>query len=137
VGHPTHRGRTGRAHHRMRSRQPRYQVAPRERVLQQLVYERSCRQHGDGNTAYGRERRADSPTEEIVGLAVEVQEGDPPLPVWTDVLHEIITSRIFGADRVNYLLRGSHHAGVAYGRFDHHRPINTLMFVPRPAARAS
>ena len=35
---------------------------------------------------------------------------------------------------MDYLLRDSWHAGVAYGRFDHHRLIDTLRILPPPAA---
>src|SRR5436853_514966 len=31
---------------------------------------------------------------------------------------------------MDYLLRDSHHAGVAYGRFDHHRLVDTLRILP-------
>lgn len=71
---------------------------------------------------------------EIVELAVEPDEGSPALPVWKQVLREIIVSPTFGADRIDYLLRDSHHAGVAYGRFDHHRLIDTMMFLPAAPA---
>lgn len=47
------------------------------------------------------------------------------------VLSEIITGDTFGADRMDYLLRDSHHTGVAYGRFDHHRLIETLRVLPK------
>lgn len=49
---------------------------------------------------------------------------------WEDVLAEIITGDVFGADRIDYLLRDSYHAGVAYGRFEHHRLIDTLRILP-------
>ena len=45
---------------------------------------------------------------------------------WETVLAEIITGDCFGADRIDYLLRDSHHIGVAYGKFDHHRLIQSL-----------
>ena len=35
---------------------------------------------------------------------------------------------------MDYLLRDSHHTGVAYGRFDHYRLIDTLRILPVPAA---
>ncbi|HMG06227.1 MAG TPA: HD domain-containing protein, partial [Chthoniobacterales bacterium] len=35
---------------------------------------------------------------------------------WEAVLAEIVTGDSFGVDRMDYLLRDSHHAGVAYGR---------------------
>ncbi len=46
------------------------------------------------------------------------------------ILSEIITGA-FGADRMDYLLRDSHHTGVAYGRFDHYRLIETLRVLPK------
>jgi HD superfamily phosphohydrolase len=49
---------------------------------------------------------------------------------WERVLSEIITGDIFGADRIDYLLLDSHHTGVAYGRFDHNRLIETLRLLP-------
>jgi len=45
---------------------------------------------------------------------------------WEAILSEIIIGDAFGVDRMDYLLRDSHHAGVAYGRFDHFRLIDTL-----------
>lgn len=49
---------------------------------------------------------------------------------WEAILFEIIGGDSFGVDRIDYLLRDSHHAGVAYGRFDHHRLIDTLRILP-------
>ena len=49
---------------------------------------------------------------------------------WEAILSEIITGDAFGVDRMDYLLRDSHHAGVAYGRFDHHRLIDSLRILP-------
>ena len=46
------------------------------------------------------------------------------------ILAEIITGDAFGVDRIDYLLRDSHHAGVAYGRFDHYRLLDTLRVLP-------
>lgn len=51
---------------------------------------------------------------------------------WEAILAEIIAGDVFGADRMDYLLRDSLHAGVAYGRFDHNRLIDTLRVMPRP-----
>ena len=51
---------------------------------------------------------------------------------WEDILSEIIVGDAFGADRMDYLLRDSLHAGVAYGRFDHYRLIDTLRVLPGP-----
>lgn len=50
---------------------------------------------------------------------------------WEAILAEIIVGDVFGADRIDYLLRDSLHTGVAYGRFDHHRLIDTLRILPR------
>lgn len=56
------------------------------------------------------------------------------LPPWKQVLAEIIQSPFFGADRIDYLLRDSWHAGVAYGRFDHFRLLDTVRILPPPPA---
>ena len=49
---------------------------------------------------------------------------------WETLLSEIISSDALGVDRMDYLLRDSHHAGVAYGRFDHYRLIDTMRILP-------
>ncbi len=54
----------------------------------------------------------------------------PPFSDWEAILSEIITGDAFGVDRIDYLLRDSHNAGVAYGRFDQHRLIDTLRILP-------
>jgi uncharacterized protein len=51
---------------------------------------------------------------------------------WEAILAEVIVGDSFGADRIDYLLRDSLHAGVQYGRFDHERLINTLRVVSEP-----
>src|SRR6185437_16608357 len=55
---------------------------------------------------------------------------------WEAILAEIIVGDVFGADRIDYLLRDSHHTGVAYGKFDHHRLIDTLRILPSPGTEA-
>lgn len=50
---------------------------------------------------------------------------------WEAILSEIIVGDSFGVDRIDYLLRDSYHAGVAYGKFDHYRLIDTLRILPR------
>ena len=49
---------------------------------------------------------------------------------WETLLSEIISSDALGVDRMDYLLRDSHHAGVAYGKFDHYRLIDTMRILP-------
>ncbi|HEX9982150.1 MAG TPA: HD domain-containing protein [Thermoanaerobaculia bacterium] len=51
---------------------------------------------------------------------------------WDLLMTEIVTGDAFGVDRIDYLLRDSHHAGVAYGRFDHYRLIDTLRILLHP-----
>lgn len=53
-----------------------------------------------------------------------------PFTTWERILSEIITGEVFGADRMDYLLRDSLHAGVTYGHFDHHRLIDTMRILP-------
>jgi len=50
---------------------------------------------------------------------------------WEAILAEIIVGDSFGVDRMDYLLRDSHHSGVAYGRFDHYRLIDTMRILPK------
>src|SRR5205807_1153099 len=50
---------------------------------------------------------------------------------WELLLAEIVVGNAFGVDRMDYLLRDSHHAGVSYGRFDHYRLIDTLRILPK------
>jgi uncharacterized protein len=54
---------------------------------------------------------------------------------WEAILSEIIVGDVFGADRIDYLLRDSYHAGVAYGRFDYYRLIDTLRILPPPPVK--
>ena len=63
-------------------------------------------------------------------------KGAPDLAfsTWETILAEIIVGDAFGADRMDYLLRDSYHAGVAYGRFDHFRLIDTLRILSPPPA---
>ncbi|BAF60748.1 phosphohydrolases [Pelotomaculum thermopropionicum SI] len=56
---------------------------------------------------------------------------------WEAILSEIIVGDAFGVDRIDYLLRDSYHAGVAYGRFDHYRLLDTLRILPRAATDGS
>lgn len=71
--------------------------------------------------------------EDIVKLAVGAKKATGlEFSDWEAILAEIIVGDAFGVDRMDYLLRDSHHAGVAYGRFDHYRLIDTLRILPPP-----
>ena len=59
---------------------------------------------------------------------------DQPFTVWETILSEIITGNALGVDRIDYLLRDSYHAGVAYGKFDHHRLIESIRILPETTA---
>lgn len=66
-------------------------------------------------------------------LAVGKEKAPDPemdFSTWEDLLAEIIVGDAFGVDRMDYLLRDSHHLGVAYGKFDHYRLIETLRILP-------
>lgn len=68
---------------------------------------------------------------DVVKLAVGPRKArDVTFSIWEAILAEIIVGDAFGADRMDYLLRDSHHAGVAYGKFDHFRLIDTLRILP-------
>ncbi|MHA1864519.1 MAG: HD domain-containing protein, partial [Candidatus Thorarchaeota archaeon] len=54
------------------------------------------------------------------------------LTPWEAILSEIITGDVLGVDRMDYLLRDSYHIGVAYGKFDHFRLIDTLRILKDP-----
>lgn len=77
--------------------------------------------------------------DDIVKLALGPSEAskfedtaDLKFSTWETILSEIVVGDAFGVDRMDYLLRDSHHAGVAYGKFDHHRLIDTLRILPPP-----
>jgi uncharacterized protein len=69
--------------------------------------------------------------EDIVKLAVGARKAkDLQFSKWEAILSEIIVGDAFGVDRIDYLLRDSHHTGVAYGKFDHYRLIDELRILP-------
>lgn len=71
--------------------------------------------------------------DDIIKLAVGPKKAtDLKFSYWEAILSEIIVGDAFGVDRMDYLLRDSHHIGVAYGKFDHYRLIDTLRILPIP-----
>jgi HD superfamily phosphohydrolase len=76
-------------------------------------------------------------SEDVVKLALGRKElPDADFTPWETILAEIIVGDAFGVDRMDYLLRDSHHAGVAYGKFDQYRLIDTLRILPRAPSDA-
>jgi uncharacterized protein len=71
----------------------------------------------------------------IAKLAVGPGKHSESFNVWEAILSEIITGDAFGVDRMDYLLRDSLHAGVAYGRFDHLRLLQSLRLLHVPPER--
>jgi HD superfamily phosphohydrolase len=70
---------------------------------------------------------------DVAKVAVGVKKWPGPasdFSPWDELMTEIVTGDAFGVDRMDYLLRDSLHAGVAYGHFDHHRLIDTLRILP-------
>lgn len=76
--------------------------------------------------------------EDVVRLAVGPKEApDLSFTPWQTILSEVVTGDAFGVDRIDYLLRDSYHSGVAYGRFDHYRLIDTLRILPKTGVDTS
>lgn len=80
-------------------------------------------------------KEIDVQPEHVAKLAIGAKKSkaylDVELDVWESILSEIIVGDVFGADRMDYLLRDSYHTGVAYGKFDHHRLIDTMRVLPK------
>ncbi len=71
-------------------------------------------------------------SDDVAKLAVGPKKfKDPKFGEFETILSEIITGNSFGVDRMDYLLRDSYHAGVAYGKFDHYRLIDTIRILPK------
>lgn len=69
--------------------------------------------------------------EDIIKLAIGPKKvKDKVFTNWETILSEIIVGDAFGVDRMDYLLQDSHHTGVAYGKFDHYRLVDTLRILP-------
>jgi uncharacterized protein len=73
--------------------------------------------------------------EDVVKLALGPKEApDLSLDPWEGLLAEMVVGDVFGADRIDYLLRDSLHVGVAYGRFDHHQLLRSIRILPEAPA---
>ncbi len=71
-------------------------------------------------------------TDDIIKIAIGPKKArDLKFNDWETILSEIIVGDTFGVDRMDYLLRDSLHIGVAYGKFDHYRLIDTLRILPK------
>lgn len=85
-----------------------------------------------------RDERPPVEPEDVVDLAWDVTKRIDheatgwSLSPWKTLLNEIICGNTFGADRIDYLMRDSWHAGVPYGRFDPDRLISGLTAVIDP-----
>jgi len=77
--------------------------------------------------------RADDIVKLAVGPKKAAKIGMKQFSDWEAILAEIIIGDAFGVDRMDYLLRDSYHAGVAYGKFDHYRLIDTLRILTPPS----
>lgn len=79
-------------------------------------------------------------SEDIIKVAIGPKEasraGLGDFSDWEAILSEIIVGDTFGADRMDYLLRDSLHTGVAYGKFDHYRLVDTLRILPKGRSAA-
>lgn len=79
--------------------------------------------------------------EDVVKLALGPEDApDLTFDTWEGILAEMIVGDVFGADRIDYLQRDSLHTGVAYGRFDYNRLIQTMRILlpaPDPGSEAA
>ncbi len=86
-------------------------------------------------------KEIDVQPEHVAKLAIGPKKSKAYLKVelneWESILSEIITGDVFGADRMDYLLRDSYHTGVAYGKFDHYRLIDTMRILPKEGTDGS
>jgi len=102
-----------------------------ERLTREIICDKEMQAIWEGVTPPLR-------TEDLVKLSIGPEKAaDLSFTSWETVLAEIIVGDVFGVDRMDYLLRDSHHIGVAYGRFDHYRLIDTLRILPAPPSDES
>jgi hypothetical protein len=88
---------------------------------------------GEGMEGIWRELKIQA--KDVAKIAVGPKHCSESMSVWESILSEMIIGDTFGADRIDYLLRDSHHAGVQYGRFDHYRLIDTIRILPKADAK--
>jgi HD superfamily phosphohydrolase len=103
-----------------------------ERLTAELI-------HNSELTTVIRALRPTIDVEDVVKVALGPKKSAElglTLSPWETFLAEIIVGDAFGVDRMDYLLRDSLHAGVAYGRFDHYRLIDTLRLLLPPTPEA-
>jgi uncharacterized protein len=73
--------------------------------------------------------------DDVIRIAVgPTHAPDLAFSPWHRLLSEVITGDALGVDRMDYLLRDSHHLGVPYGRFDHYHLIDSLRILVLPDA---
>jgi HD superfamily phosphohydrolase len=92
-----------------------YSVAIIEIILKDLIEQNSCNRRNYKIT-----------TDEVTALISKRTPGGVSL-FWKDII-----SGQLDADRMDYLLRDSLHAGVSYGRFDLDRIVSSVCAVRRP-----
>jgi uncharacterized protein len=68
--------------------------------------------------------------EDIAEVALGEKVMEKTFSSWKKILSEVITGDVFGADRMDYLLRDSYYTGAAFGKFDHYRLIDMLRILP-------
>lgn len=102
-----------------------------ERLTQQIISDPEMQEIWNGITPPLR-------TEDLTKIAIGPKKmPDVAFSSWEAILAEIIVGDALGVDRMDYLLRDSHHIGVAYGRFDHYRLIETIRILPSPLSDES
>jgi uncharacterized protein len=69
-------------------------------------------------------------TADDVAALIEGTAGAKQGIFWRDII-----SGQMDADRMDYLLRDSHHIGVGYGKFDLHRLVSTVQAIPAASGR--
>jgi HD superfamily phosphohydrolase len=76
--------------------------------------------------------------EDVVKIALGAKEAKGlTLDTWEAILAEMVVGDVFGADRMDYLLRDSLHTGAPFGRFDVDRLIQAMRILPPPLDPAS